>query len=183
MGIGRLLSRAWKALSGGRPADWREKNRLHIEKLRARGVRIGQGCFIFTDEFSTEPYLVEIGDRVAISGGTTFLTHDGAAFLLRQRRPNAQHLGRIVVGNDVAIGQNCTILAGTRIGSSCVIGAGSVVRGTIPDGMVVMGNPCQVVGRTSLYLEMMDVNPDTIDTFSMKPEEREAAIRRHFAAP
>lgn len=161
-------------------AGWRIRNERLIERLRRRGVAIGTGCVILTDQFSLEPYLVEIGDRVAVSGGTTFLTHDGAAWLLRRRRPDAQHFGRITVGDDTYIGQNCIILPGARIGSHCIVGAGSVVRGTIPDNSVAMGNPAAIVGRTGLFLEMMDASPDTLDTYSLPEPERARRILQHF---
>lgn len=164
-------------------ADWRTRNEALIGRLRRRGVTIGTDCVIFTEQFSLEPYLVEIGDRVAIAGGTIFLTHDGASFLLRRKRPDAQHFGRITVGSDTFIGQNCLLLPGVRIGAHCVIGAGSVVRGSIPDHSVVMGNPATVVGRTGLFLELMDASADTLDTFSLPPEERERRIRAHFTKP
>ena len=138
---------------------------------------------IFTDHVPLEPYLVEIGDRVAIAGGTVFITHDGAAWLLRRSRPDAQHFGRIVVGSDTFIGQNCTLLPGVRIGSNCVVGAGAVVRGVIPDGAVVMGNPATVVGRPGLFLELMNASPDTLDTFSLPADERERRVRAHFGRP
>lgn len=163
-------------------AGWRTRNERLIARLRRRGVAIGTGCVILTDQFSLEPYLVEIGDRVAVSGGTMFLTHDGAAWLLRRRRPDAQHFGRITVGDDTYIGQNCIILPGARIGSHCIVGAGAVVRGTIPDNSVAMGNPATVVGRTGLFLEMMDASPDTLDTYSLPEEERARRILGHFQA-
>jgi acetyltransferase-like isoleucine patch superfamily enzyme len=149
--------------------------------LRSQGARIGDDCVIFTDQFSQDPYLVEIGNRVVISGGTLFLTHDGAASLLRRRgRPHAQHLGRIIVGDDTYIAQNCMILPGSTIGAHCIIGAGAVVRGTIPDNSVAVGNPAKVIGRTSLFLERMERSPDTIDSFHLPSDEREAMLRGHF---
>ncbi len=39
------------------------------------------------------------------------------------------------------------MLAGTKIGSGCVIGAGSVVAGEIPDGFLAYGNPCKPVRK------------------------------------
>lgn len=161
-------------------ARWQRRNQALIRRLRRRGVSVGERCVILTEQFSLEPYLVSIGDDVAIAGGTVFLTHDGAAFLLRKRRPDAQHLGRITVGHDTFIGQNCIILPGARIGAHCVVGAGSVVRGVIPDNSVVMGNPATVVGRTSLFLEMMNVSPDTLDTFALPAPDRERHIIKHF---
>jgi acetyltransferase-like isoleucine patch superfamily enzyme len=173
-----LVRRLWKR-SPAR-VRWQARNAARIERLRSRGVRIGERCVILTDEFSLEPYLVEIGDGVAVSGGTVFLTHDGAAWLLRRTRPDAQHFGRIRVGDDTFIGQNCVILPGTRIGTNCVVGAGSVVRGTIPDNSVVLGNPATVIGRTGLFLEMMNASRDTLDTYSQPEPERERRIREHF---
>ena len=162
---------------------WKIENERRIQGLREQGVRIGKDCVILTTQFSLEPYLVEIGDHVAISGGTMFLTHDGSVWLLRPRRPNAQHFGTITVGENTYIGQNCVILPGTRIGSNCIIGAGAVVRATIPDNSVAVGNPATVIGRTSLFLEMMDASPDTLDSLGLPPAEREALIRHHFALP
>jgi acetyltransferase-like isoleucine patch superfamily enzyme len=97
-----LFRRLWKRS----PArlGWQAANAARIERLRRRGVTIGARCVIFTDEFSLEPYLVEIGADVAVSGGTMFLTHDGAAWLLRRTRPDAQHFGRIRVGDGTYIG-------------------------------------------------------------------------------
>ena len=39
------------------------------------------------------------------------------------------------------------MLAGAKIGSGCVIGAGSVVAGEIPDGFLAYGNPCKPVRK------------------------------------
>lgn len=152
----------------------------HIEELRRQGVRIGEGCMLHTRFFSTEPYLVEIGNRVAVAGGTKFLTHDGSVWLLRAERPYAQALGCIRVGDNTFIGEDCLILPGTVIGKGCVIGAGSVVRGMIPDDSVVVGNPAQVIGRASMLKGCNKVMENVMDTLHLPEPEREIAIRRRF---
>lgn len=54
-------------------------------------------------------------------------------------------------GAPVSIGDNCwiagnvTIAAGAKIGNGCVIGAGSVVTGSIPDNSLAYGVPCKAV--------------------------------------
>lgn len=53
--------------------------------------------------------------------------------------------GDTVVGNDVWIGQNVTVLPGVRIGDGAVIGADSTVARDIPPYTVAAGNPCKVV--------------------------------------
>lgn len=59
-------------------------NRWRIEKLRSYGAKISEDCRIFSMEFSTEPYLIEIGDHVTIASGTQLITHKGAEWLLRR---------------------------------------------------------------------------------------------------
>jgi len=151
-----------------------------IAELRRRGVRIGSNCLIFTDEFSTEPYLIELGDDVGIAGGTVFITHEGVIRMLRTSRPSIKHFGKIKVGNNTHIGQNCIILPGTTIGAQCIVGAGSVVRGNIPDNSLIAGNPAVVVGRASLVLELLLNSPDTFDAYHLSYEDRERLLRKHF---
>lgn len=51
---------------------------------------------------------------------------------------------RVTIGDNCWIAGNVTILAGSKIGSGCVIGVGSVVSGEIPDHSVAYGVPCRV---------------------------------------
>ncbi|HEY2891585.1 MAG TPA: hypothetical protein VGJ31_13195, partial [Dongiaceae bacterium] len=91
----------------------------------ASGVRIGEGCAIYSESFSTEPYLVSIG-------------------------------------------------------SNCIIGAGAVVRGRIPDNSLVIGNPGQAVGRASLFIEMLRQGENSLDTLGMEEGARRKLLLRHF---
>jgi len=61
-----------------------------------------------------------------------------------QRR--REEYGRPVeIGSDVWVGGGAIILAGVRIGSRAVIGAGSVVTRDVPDAVFAAGNPCRVI--------------------------------------
>jgi acetyltransferase-like isoleucine patch superfamily enzyme len=112
-----------------------------------------------------------------------FITHDGAIVLLRGERKGVQTFAPIVVGDDTFIGQNSLVLAGTTIGRGCLIGAGSVVRGTIPDNSLVVGNPARVIGRASLVLRRMRSAPGTLDSFDWTPEQRRQALEALFPYP
>lgn len=48
------------------------------------------------------------------------------------------------VGENVWIGSRALVLKGARIGDDSVVGAGSVVRGTIPARVVAVGNPVTI---------------------------------------
>ncbi len=52
-----------------------------------------------------------------------------------------------VIGDDVWIGHRVIILPGAKIGNGCVIGAGAVVTGTIPDYSVAAGVPARVIRK------------------------------------
>ncbi len=179
----RLIRKLWpRARPGRAPLEQlAQSDAAAVELLRSRGVRIGERCRIYSGDFSTEPYLVSIGNDVGIAGGVKFVTHNGAAFLLRGRRPRVQAFGRIVVGDGCFIGENAIILPGTTIANGCIIGAGAVVHGSVPENSLVVGNPATVVGRASLFLERLDRSPDALDTFGLDESERRAIIQRHFA--
>lgn len=51
----------------------------------------------------------------------------------------------ITIGDNVWIGGNTVICPGAHIGSTTVIGAGSVVTRDIPDYSIAAGNPCRVI--------------------------------------
>lgn len=51
----------------------------------------------------------------------------------------------IIIGNNVWLGVNVSVLKGVKIGENAVIGAGSIVTHDIPDNVVAGGNPCKVI--------------------------------------
>ena len=52
----------------------------------------------------------------------------------------AHFIKPIIVGKNSFIGARVTLLPGTEIGENCIIGAGSVVKGKIPNNSIVIGN-------------------------------------------
>jgi len=55
--------------------------------------------------------------------------------------------GNTVVGNDVWIGQNTTILPGVHIGDGAIIGANSVIGSNVEPYTIVAGNPAKPVRK------------------------------------
>ena len=172
--IAKIEDTIMRQLSGKSLEEWT------VDRLRARGVRIGKNCRIYTQGFSNDPYLIDIGDHVGIAPGTQFVTHDGAINLLRDKYPEIQLMGRITVGNNTYIGLNCIILPNTIIGRNCIIGAGSVVRGVIPDNSVVLGNPARTVMSTSLAEKLLIHHKHRLDTLLVPAKDRERIIKAHF---
>ena len=55
--------------------------------------------------------------------------------------------GDTIVGNDVWIAQNVTILPGVHIGDGVIIGANSVVAGDVESYTIVAGNPAKIIRK------------------------------------
>ena len=119
--------------------------------LRAgRNISVGQGT-----SFGSEPYLITLQDNVRISGGVSFITHDGSVHTLRQREKykELQLYGKIIVGENSFIGANATILPNVKIGKNCIVGACSLVTKSVPDDSVVVGIPAKIIGNTWDFAE------------------------------
>ncbi|HSJ71694.1 MAG TPA: acyltransferase [Acidimicrobiia bacterium] len=86
---------------------------------------------------------VTIGSDVFVGPNVVFTNDD---------RPRAylpfgpEQLSRTVVDPGASIGANSTILAGIRLGSYCMVGAGSVVTRDVPNHALVLGNPARQRG-------------------------------------
>lgn len=83
---------------------------------------------------------------------------------------NLQSKGDTVLGNDVWLGENVTVMPGVKIGDGAIIGKNSTVASDIPPYTVAVGNPARVVRErfdkelTSLLLEFKwwDLPPEEI---------------------
>ncbi|MEC4983869.1 MAG: acyltransferase [Oscillatoria sp. PMC 1068.18] len=64
---------------------------------------------------------------------------------LRHCPPGAKVTAPIIIERNVWVGANATVLKGVSIGEDSVVGLGSVVRKDVPPGVVVIGNPQQIV--------------------------------------
>ena len=151
-----------------------------IKYLRKQGMKIGENCHFNTMSFSTEPYLIEIGNHVAIAGGTEIITHDGATWCFLDELGPVDLFGKIIIGNNVFIGDNCTILPNTIIGNNCIVGAGSVVRGRFPDDSVIIGNPAKLVMKMNVQKFLYKQNPGLLKTLHMPDNEKSIIVKKHF---
>jgi acetyltransferase-like isoleucine patch superfamily enzyme len=151
-----------------------------INYLRKLGVKIGQRCRIRTMSFSTEPYLIEIGNHCAVAAGTQFITHDGATWVFEDDVNGGGVFGKIIIGNNVFVGINCILLSNTTIGDNCIIGAGSVVRGQFPENSVIAGNPAQVVSKTGVQRMLSKQNPGLLMTRNLSASQKDKLVKEHF---
>lgn len=95
--------------------------KIHNKALLYNGLMVEDGCFI-------GPGACFTNDRFPKYNKTRDLK--GASWRVREGS---------------SIGANATILPDIDIGKNAVVGAGSVVTKSVPDGAVVCGNPAKVI--------------------------------------
>lgn len=122
---------------------------------RSLGLKIGEGCRIFTNRFGQEPWLISIGDNVTITSGVSIITHDGSTWLCRDEKGRRYLFKPVRIGNNVFIGMNSTILPGVVIEDDVIIAAGSVIVKSVPKGSIVGGNPARIIGNFYSYREQV----------------------------
>jgi lipopolysaccharide O-acetyltransferase len=137
------------------------------------------GCWISveTPAWSQPAPTLRIGDRVgirpycSISAATGIVLEDDVVLSAYSTVIDSDHTFRdgnrnimhnpldaepVHVGRGTWIGERVAVLKGAQIGESCIIGANSVVKGTIPPFSVAVGAPARVVG------EVEGVDPDAL---------------------
>ena len=122
------------------------KKVLSPEKYaRYIGVNMGENNFVPDKEtWSSEPYLITVGNNCQITMGVRIFTHGGGQ-AIRHQIPDFDAFGKVVIEDYVYIGNNALIMPGVTIGDNTVIGAGSVVTKDIPANVVAYGIPCKVI--------------------------------------
>lgn len=114
-----------------------------VECAKYLGVKVGKNCRIYIKNFGSEPFLISIGNKVTITKGVIFLTHDGSTWLFNDDKGRRYLYNSIEIGNNVFIGMNSILLPGVKIGDNVIVGAGSIVTKSIPPNSVVGGNPAK----------------------------------------
>ena len=108
-------------------------------------IRVGQRCG-FTGATVVAFESIQLGDDVLVGANATIV--DGDFHPLDSTQRLAGQLGRVkpvIIHDRVFIGMNSLILKDVEIGEGSVVGAGSVVVNDVPPGVIVAGNPAQVV--------------------------------------
>jgi lipopolysaccharide O-acetyltransferase len=112
-------------------------------------LRIGDGVGIRPYCTISAAESVVIEDHVVISAFSTVIDSDHTFV---RGSPSVLHgplaTAPVRIGRGTWVGERVSILRGSDIGSRCIIGANSVVRGRIPDNSVAVGAPARVVGTT-----------------------------------
>ena len=183
------MKRLLKRLIFGYKAD----SDIYLAALRKMGMNIGDGVYLFSSPRDCvideqNPYLITIGNNVQLTRGVIILTHDYSWSVVKGCYGEVLgHQAPVSIGNNVFIGMNAVILAGSTIGDNVIVGAGSIISGTIPPNVVVAGNPAKVLCTIDEYRvkrknkqlsEAIDLYASYLKRYGHEPEE--ALFREYF---
>ncbi len=109
----------------------------------------------------TDYSMIYLGDNITISREVMLLIHDysvNAAMCsigvkIDRNEGEIFFKKAIQIGDNTFIGARVSVLPGTTIGKNCIIGAGAVIKGNVPDNSIVVGNPWKIIGQTDEFAE------------------------------
>jgi maltose O-acetyltransferase len=127
----------------GLPVVQRLRGDQNLVHLVSQGLVLGEKTFIARTVYLDpgHPWLITIGDYAGLSPGVIVLAHDASM----HAQIGSTRIACVEIGKRVFVGAGAIILPGTRIGDDAVVAAGAVVRGDVPPGTLVVGNPAKVV--------------------------------------
>lgn len=151
-------------------------DRVHVRSTPAQShlvtgpngdLRIGAGAFIGHGAAIASHQSIEIGERAQIGPFVMLLDTD---FHEAGKHDSAGGTGAIRIGAGARLGARVTVLRGSSIGAGAVVAAGSVVKGDIPPGAYVAGNPARAVGERDAHAGDRAIDLDSV----------RAVVRRTF---
>jgi len=98
-------------------------------------ISVGENFFAATNCVMLDCGKISIGDNVLIGPNVGIYTVNHA-FDSKERAQGYERSSPVIIGDDVWIGGNASILGGVTVGNNSIIAAGSVVTRNIPSGVI-----------------------------------------------
>jgi acetyltransferase-like isoleucine patch superfamily enzyme len=113
-------------------------------------IEIGHEAQINNNAFiKSEGPGIRIGARALLGSEVTIYDSDFHDLRPGRRRGGRPNMAAVELAEDVFVGDRVLILKGVQIGAHSVIGAGSAVTASIPEGVIAAGNPARVIRALS----------------------------------
>lgn len=114
---------------------------IHPTVIQSKWVRLGKGSIVTAGVIMT--CQVEIGKHVILNLGVR-ICHDVNIGSYTTLSPGVEVMGSAVLGDEVYVGTNATIIEHVHVGFGAIIAAGAVVTKAVPEMSLVAGVPAEV---------------------------------------
>lgn len=149
-------------ITGELNSGYQEPERVRELLGQLAGKPVDESVTVFPPFYSDFGKNITLGKRIFINSGCKFQDQGGVLVgddclighntvlatlnhgLAPSRRAD-MHPAPIVIGRNVWLGSNVTVLPGVTIGDNAVVAAASVVTKDVPENSVVVGSPARVV--------------------------------------
>ena len=143
------LRTAWLRLLGARIGSrviLHDVRFFNLYRRGLRGLKLGDECFIGDECLLDLAEGIEMGEKVTLAERVLILTHTNVGY---RDHPLQAHLptmaAPVSIGAGSFVGAQATILPGVKLGSRCLIAAGSVVTRDVPPGTLAAGVPARKI--------------------------------------
>jgi acetyltransferase-like isoleucine patch superfamily enzyme len=115
---------------------------------RYKSARILFGDNVKTNNnlFLCSANYIEIGSKTLIGLNVVIMDHDAHGSHPEERQ-NLGSVGKVIIGKNVWIGNNVTILKDSFIGDNTIVALGAVVSGKFPSNVIIGGIPAKIIKR------------------------------------
>jgi len=107
-----------------------------------KNISFGKNVFLNTGCSFQDRGGIRIGDGSLLGMNVTIATLNHGLSLETR---NTTYPSPVIIGENVWIGSNATILPGVTIGDNAIVAAGAVVTKSVPENTVVAGVPAKVI--------------------------------------
>ncbi len=104
-------------------------------------IQIGDNCYINGAEITAQTAITI--QRSCLIADCLIMDTDFHS-VYADRKASGARTAAVEIGENVWVGKRAMILKGVSVGTNSVIGAGAVVRTSVPANVVVIGNPHQI---------------------------------------
>ncbi len=132
-----------------------KKTRLTVwsEKKNVDGIIIGDHVLISPGVRISAANSIKIGDSCMLASNAYITDSDWHGIYDRSQPPGKT--SRVILKENVWIGDSAIVCKGVTIGENSIIGAGSVVTCDIPPNVIAAGNPAKTIKRLDPDKEMI----------------------------
>lgn len=112
-------------------------------------IKIGNNISTNNNIFICAANYIEIDDDTLIGQYVTIMDHEAHGIHPNKRRQLGE-IGKVIVGKNVWIGNNVTILKNSEIGDNTIIATGAIVSGKFPSNVVIGGVPAKIIKKINV---------------------------------